>query len=319
MAIKRMTPDIAKHLSLAEQHEWFQQRHSRRSILKGGILGAGTLVAGPALLARTAQAVEAAGRPAQAPMLLASTTPARATGVVPFGRHITFGADPTSEMRIAWQVAGPVADPFVRIGTSPFDLGERLAAELRNVSTPLADITAVDSLPPAMTHNEEQYYLHASAAHLDPGKTYYYVVGHRGFDPTAHGLTRGLISSFTTAPRGAVPFTFTAFGDQGSTYDSVASTNLILAQSPAFHLHAGDVSYAEDGGSGLITDAYDPRVWDSFFSAVEPTAKTVPWMVSLGNHEMEAWYSPDGYGADVKRLDFPGNGPSICPGTYSFT
>jgi hypothetical protein len=319
MAIKRMTPDIAKNLSLAEQHEWFQQRHSRRSILKGGILGAGTLVAGPALLARTAQAVEAAGRPAQAPMLLASTTPARATGVVPFGRHITFGADPTSEMRIAWQVAGPVADPFVRIGTSPFDLGERLAAELRNVSTPLADITAVDSLPPAMTHNEEQYYLHASAAHLDPGKTYYYVVGHRGFDPTAHGLTRGLISSFTTAPRGAVPFTFTAFGDQGSTYDSVASTNLILAQSPAFHLHAGDVSYAEDGGSGLITDAYDPRVWDSFFSAVEPTAKTVPWMVSLGNHEMEAWYSPDGYGADVKRLDFPGNGPSICPGTYSFT
>jgi hypothetical protein len=47
MAIKRMTPDIAKTLSLAEQHEWFQQRHSRRAILKGGILVAGTLVAGP--------------------------------------------------------------------------------------------------------------------------------------------------------------------------------------------------------------------------------------------------------------------------------
>ena len=301
MAIKRMTPDIAKNLSLAEQHEWFQQRHSRRAILKGGILGAGTLVAGPALLGRTAQAVQAASRP----MLLASTTPARATGVVPFGRHISFGADPTSEMRIAWQVAGPVADPFVRIGTSPFDLGERIAADLRNVSTPLADITAVDSLPPAMTHNEEQYYLHASAAHLDPGKTYYYVVGHRGFDPTAGGLTRGQLSSFTTAPRGAVPFTFTAFGDQGSTYDALSTTNLILAQSPAFHLHAGDVSYAEDGGSGLITDSYDPRVWDSFFSAVENTAKTVPWMVSLGNHEMEAWYSPDGYGADVEAARLP--------------
>jgi hypothetical protein len=317
MSIKKMTPDIAKTLSLAEQHEWFQQRHSRRAILKGGLLGAGSLVAGPALLSRTAQVVEAAGRPA--PLLLSSTTPAKASGVVPFGRHISFGPDPTSEMRIAWQVAGPVADPFVRIGTSPFDLGERIAADLRDVNTPLTDITFLDSVPPSLTGHEDQFYAHASTRHLDPGKTYYYVVGHRGFDPTAGVLTRGLISSFTTAPRGKVPFTFTAFGDQGSTYDAVATTNLILAQSPAFHLHAGDVSYAEDGGSGLITDAYDPRAWDSFFSEVEPTAKTVPWMVSLGNHEMEPWYSPDGYGADVKRLDFPGNGPSICPGTYFFT
>ena len=228
MPIKKMTPDIAKTLSLAEQHEWFQQRHSRRAILKGGLLGAGSLVAGPALLTRTAQVVEAASRPA--PMLLASTTPAKASGVVPFGRHISFGPDPTSEMRIAWQVAGPVADPFVRIGTSPFDLGERIAADLRNVTTPLTDITFLDTVPPALTGHEEQFYAHAATKHLDPGKTYYYVVGHRGFDPTAGGLTRGLISSFTTAPRGKVPFTFTAFGDQGATYDAVATTNLILAQ-----------------------------------------------------------------------------------------
>ncbi len=228
MPIKKMTPDIAKTLSLAEQHEWFQQRHSRRAILKGGLLGASSLVAGPALLTRTAQVVEAASRPA--PMLLASTTPAKASGVVPFGRHISFGPDPTSEMRIAWQVAGPVADPFVRIGTSPFDLGERIAADLRNVTTPLTDITFLDTVPPALTGHEEQFYAHAATKHLDPGKTYYYVVGHRGFDPTAGELTRGLISSFTTAPRGKVPFTFTAFGDQGATYDAVATTNLILAQ-----------------------------------------------------------------------------------------
>src|ERR1700722_19618413 len=127
MPFKKMTPDVAKSLSLAEQHEWFQQRHSRRAILKGGLLGAGSLVAGPALLSRTAQVVDAAGL--TAPTLLASTTPAKASGVVPFGRHISFGPDPSTEMRIAWQVAGPVADPFVRIGTSPFDLGERLPAD----------------------------------------------------------------------------------------------------------------------------------------------------------------------------------------------
>src|SRR5262249_54387466 len=29
-------------------------------------------------------------------------------------------------------------------------------------------------------------------------------------------------------------------------------------------------------------------------------------------------YEPIGYGGHVKRLDFPGNGPSACPSVYSF-
>jgi hypothetical protein len=113
-----------------------------------------------------------------------------------------------------------------------------------------------------------------------------------------------------------VPFTFTAFGDQGVSYDAVGNTNLIRAQNPAFHLHAGDVSYAEDGGEGLITDAYDPRVWDSWFTEIENAAAVIPWNVVVGNHEMEPWYSPDGYGGNFARFDFPG-GPSQA--YYSFT
>ncbi len=126
------------------------------------------------------------------------------------------------------------------------------------------------------------------------------------------------MASFSTAPHGPARFTFTAFGDQGTSYDGVATTNLVLSQSPAFHLHAGDVSYAEDGGDGLLTDQYDPRAWDSYFSEIASTAASIPWMVSVGNHEMEAWYSPNGYGGIVDRVDFPGNGPSACPGTYYF-
>ena len=100
----------------------------------------------------------------------------------------------------------------------------------------------------------------------------------------------------------------------------MATSNLILAQSPAFHLHAGDVSYAENGGDGLLTDDYDPGPGTRTSSqTAASTAAFIPWMVSLGNHEMEPWYSPDGYGADVDRFDFPGNGPSVCPGTYFFT
>ena len=324
MAPKRMTREVAKNLTIAEQHEWFQQQRSRRAILKGG-LATGSVLGGAALLGPSAGAsVLRARRPTTtpSPYLISSVTPSNASGVVPFGRHIAYGADPSRHMNMAWQVASPVANPFVRLGDSPFNLGEQIPAALKVVSTPYADITSfLDSVPPAASTAkapEEQYYAHVSADFLEPGTTYYYVVGHQGLDPRSSGLAQAPIASFTTAPSRPTPFTFTAFGDQGVTYDAVGTTNLILAQSPAFHLHAGDISYAEDGGDGLLTDDYDPRLWDQFFSQSASTAAFIPWMASLGNHEMEPWYSPNGYGADVNRFDFPGNGPSVCPGTYFF-
>ena len=194
--------------------------------------------------------------------------------------------------------------PFVRIGTSSWDLSHRLGAEVRNLTTPQTDIDSVDDVPPSGTSAVQQYFLRAELSGLRPGQTYYYLVGHDGWDSTGN---LGTIRSFTTAPSGREPFTFTAFGDEGVTYDAVANTNLIRAQNPAFHLHVGDVSYAEDGGSGLITDSYDPRLWDSFFTQVEPVASSTPWQVAVGNHEMETWYSPDGYGGQFDRFAFPGS------------
>ena len=44
-------------------------------------------------------------------------------------------------------------------------------------------------------------------------------------------------------------------------------------------------------------------------------------MVTTGNHDMEAWYSPDGYGGQLARWSLPDNGPDprTAPGVYSFT
>ncbi|GHF67466.1 hypothetical protein GCM10018783_40940 [Streptomyces griseosporeus] len=44
-------------------------------------------------------------------------------------------------------------------------------------------------------------------------------------------------------------------------------------------------------------------------------------MVSYGNHDMEAWYSPNGYGGQEARFTLPDNGPDRrnLPGVYSFT
>jgi hypothetical protein len=230
-----------------------------------------------------------------------------------FGRHIAFGADPTTEMSVGWQVASPVSSPFLRIGESPTDLGERISAEIRSLATLRTNIDPVDSVPPSETGSIEQFYVHARARGLRPGRTYYYSVGHGGRD-SARAVAVG---SFTTAPSGRQPFSFTAFGDQGVSYDAVGTSTLIRAQNPAFHLHAGDVSYAESGGGGLITDSYDPQVWDSFFTEIEPAAGSIPWQIAVGNHEMEAWYSPDGYGGQQARFDFPGSG-SAPPTYYSF-
>jgi hypothetical protein len=316
-----MTPEQAQRLSLAEQHEWFRRATSRRSLIRGGAVTAGAALAAPALLSGTADAATKHPASKGVPHLVTRGDWPRGSSLAPFGRHIAFGADPTTEMSVAWQVAAPVKKPFIRVGSSPFELSGRIEAEIRPVITPFsvwdsATSSPDDSVPPAVTASKssiEQYYVHATVRGLRPGHTYFYSVGHDGWDFSGDVSTLG---TFTTAPRDRGKFRFTAFGDQGVTYDAVGTTNLIRTQNPAFHLHAGDISYAEDDGDGLITDQYDPRVWDSWFTEVSNAAAVIPWQVAMGNHEMEPWYSPDGYGAQYARWDFPGEHASSTPPTY---
>jgi Calcineurin-like phosphoesterase/Purple acid Phosphatase, N-terminal domain len=297
-----MTPEIARTLSAAEQHDWFRGVTSRRSLLRGGLVGVSAVAAGPALLGGTSAA--AAVRPVSAASLLKRAERSNGVGVKPFGRHVAFGANPSKQMSVSWQLPALVDKPFIRIGRSPWDLGHQIRGDLRVLTTPRTDIDPVDSVPPSQTSAVVQYYVQAALGGLNPGETYYYSVGHDGWDVPGH---LDAIRSFTTAPSRRESFTFTAFGDQGVTYDSLGNSNLIQAQNPAFHLHAGDISYAEDDGEGLITDSYDPRVWDVFLNQVEPVASSVPWQIAAGNHEIETWYSPDGYGGLLDRFALPGS------------
>jgi Calcineurin-like phosphoesterase/Purple acid Phosphatase, N-terminal domain len=319
MTTSKMTPEQAARLSMAEQHAWFRSATSRRSMLRGGLVGAAAVAAGPALLATSAQAAgtPAASAPAASGTtggLLAQAERPVGSAVIPFARHVAFGADPATSLSVTWQVSAPVSRPFVRIGHSPLDLGEKIHATLSVLSTPFTDVTAVDSVPLVKPTTVEQYYVQARIEHLLPGRTYYYVVGHDGYDPAAHPAL-GPAHAVTTATTGRPDFTFTAFGDQGVTYDAIALANLIRAQNPAFHLHAGDLAYANSGGDGLITDTYDPRIWDSFLTQNELFAASVPWQAVVGNHEMEPWYSPDGYGGFFQRFAQPVEKQAY----YSFT
>ncbi|MFF9620055.1 fibronectin type III domain-containing protein [Streptomyces griseosporeus] len=297
---------LAGRMSMAEQHEYLRATFSRRTMIRGGAVTLGAVAGGAFVTGSTAQAAV----PTQ------STAPAAETVdgalVAPFGRHLAYGNDPRTEMTISWQVPVAVQKPFVRIGAHPWDLSRRIEAEVRTLHTP-AGVGA--------SGDHTQYYLHAQLTHLRPGRTYYYGVGHDGFDPAdAHLL--GTLGTFTTAPAHKAPFTFTAFGDQGVSYHGLANDALILGQRPAFHLHAGDIAYADPSGAGKTADTgFDARVWDQFLYQTESVAKSVPWMVSYGNHDMEAWYSPNGYGGQEARFTLPDNGPDRknLPGVYSFT
>lgn len=312
-------PQDAARMSIAEQYEWFENATSRRSLLRGGggggggLVGAGAIATGGTVLADPAAAAGSSSAPATSGGLLASAARPSGAFLAPFGRHVAFGADPPPRSPCAGR-----CPPRSRSRSCASDA--RRSTSVRRsrpncrCSTPWGDVSPLDSVPLATPTSVEQYYVQARISHLMPGTTYFYVVGHDGYDPAERPALEQA-RSFTTAPGRTTAFTFTAFGDQGESYDAVATGNLVRSQNPSFHLHAGDLSYANDGGSGQLSNAYDPRAWDSFFVQNEGFASTVPWQAVVGNHEMEPWYSPNGYGGYFKRFAQPVEHQAY----YSFT
>ncbi|MGW1613154.1 purple acid phosphatase family protein [Streptomyces sp. NPDC002285] len=299
-------PQLARRMSMAEQHEYLRTKLTRRrTLVTAGAVAGGLL---------TGCSGSGPGTPGTKPSVSApasTLTKVPGSAVAPFGRHLAFGADPKSQMRISWQVPAAVKKPYVRIGLRPDDLSRRIDAEIRDLYTP-----ELQGIRAAL----EQYYVHSALDSLRPGTTYYYGVGHDGFDPAAP-RNRATIASFRTAPASPETFTFTAFGDQGVSEAAATNDKLLLGQNPAFHLHAGDICYANVKGLGKESDAYDPGFWDGYLKQTESVAKSVPWMVTTGNHDMEAWYSPDGYGGQLARWSLPDSGfdSRTAPGVYSFT
>ncbi|WP_441246757.1 purple acid phosphatase family protein [Kitasatospora sp. McL0602] len=316
MDIPRMgVPEkLADRMSMAEQHEYLRSKFSRRKALRTGAITVGALAVGSALGTGTASAAPST------PALLSSTTGGIDGALVaPTGRHLAFGGEADTQMRISWQTPAPVKRAFLRFGKTPWDLSHKVVADQRVLHTPAMVQTGGAF---------DQYYIHVSLHDLEPDTTYYYGVGHDGFDPASQQAISTL-STFRTAPargwRGGKayePFTFTAFGDQGVSAHAAGNDHVILAQNPSFHLHAGDICYADPMGQGQDADraAFNAKTWDAFLVQTETVASKIPWMVSYGNHDMEAWYSHNGYGGEDARFFLPTNGPDprVAPGVYSF-
>ncbi|KAG6519929.1 purple acid phosphatase 22-like [Zingiber officinale] len=107
---------------------------------------------------------------------------------------------------------------------------------------------------------------HVKIGPLEPGTVYYYRCG--GIDDEF---------SFKTPPA-TLPVELAIVGDLGQTEWTASTLAHIGKSSYDMLLLPGDLSYA---------DSQQP-LWDSFGRFVQPYASRRPWMVTAGNHEIEA-------------------------------
>lgn len=208
-------------------------------------------------------------------LLLGAASQAFAQATTPTQVRLSFGEDPKTCVRIVWQTQAPTASQIVEYGPTPA-LGRRAMGK-------------------RVSYAYETGIIHeATFTGLTPGAAYHYRVG----DP-AGGFSK--VYSFRTAPARPTDFTFTAFGDHGVTDAARRNMENVLREKPAFHLLLGDISYANG----------NQPVWDDYFRQIEPMARVIPVMPTLGNHENERIKRDGkeeriGYASYLARFALPG-------------
>ncbi len=279
------------------------------------------LAAGGAGVAAAASVAWPEGYSAEA----ATTDPG--SGTTPEQIHLTWGADPSSEMTVSWMSLSPQVQPQVTLRAPD---GFSLVFKAIRASY-------TDGLS-----GETVYGYHVPLRGLSPDTKYGYVVR----DAATPAVT--FTSTFTTAGVGRFPFAFTSFGDlatpgAGATYiladgSTVSSATYSESQwnaynavgeveslAPLFHLLNGDLSYADketitsSGGTTIAAGAQvAPEVWRDFGLNVQRSSANRPWMPAIGNHEAELDNGPQGYAAFHTRYLVPGNGTRYSGNFYSF-
>lgn len=128
--------------------------------------------------------------------------------------HLQYGADAAAEMTVSWHTGTSVSRPRLRLGTPRGGWGLDIPAETRSY---------VDGI-----NGIETICQHARATRLAPDTTYIYEVLADGTTPVQ--------GAFSTAPRGRVPFRFTAVasGSEIGTWSAVRDPDTVH---PLGHRH----------------------------------------------------------------------------------
>jgi hypothetical protein len=248
---------------------------TRRTALVGGAIGGAGLM-GLGKLSDASAALAAGSEDEQVAVANLATTAEQL--------HLTFGADPTSEVTVSWTATGsePMRAPMLAFSTLPITeenpgelvfLPDPAPFSLAKPRTGLCTTSFVDGQTGATT-----YHYHVPLTGLQADTTYHYAVS------DGAGTGEAATASFQTAPSGRASYRFTAFGDQGNNPTSPYTTAGVAEPgdgegAPLFHLMVGDLAYA-DGGN-------PPPVWATWATMVSAAAKSFPWMPVMGNHEVE--------------------------------
>ncbi|WP_322781098.1 metallophosphoesterase family protein [Frankia sp. Cas4] len=201
--------------------------------------------------------------------------------------HLTFGSEPARSMAVSWTTPGVVGHPRVRFGPTAGGPDREVPAITRVYTDAVTGVEVISH--------------HALLTHLEPDSMYLYEVHHDRIAHVEGGTLR-------TAPADRARFTFTCFGDQGTSaaYDPLgtpASGHVVAGIErigPLFTLVAGDLSYANHSSDPL-------RAWSDWFNMISTSARHRPWMPAAGNHEVERGNGPHGLTAYQSRFLLPDN------------
>ncbi|MEV5510632.1 purple acid phosphatase family protein [Streptomyces orinoci] len=278
---------------------------TRRSILKGSSAAAAV----SALGASAGQAAAATDPPPPAGTPLLRSMPHRLGAPGVLGVHLQFGDNPASRMTVSWITPQSVNRPQVRLGSPDDGYGRVVHAETRTYRDGLS--------------KEEVYVHHARVTGLRPATTYLYAAVHDGATPET--------GSFTTAPRGRAPFTFTSFGDQATPdlrrvvhlpdgvpspvnryplytsgqVGSPTAADIVAAVErvgPLFNLVNGDLCYAAIAGAWGTSRV---ATWADWFINNSRSTRLRPWMPCAGNHENEHGNGPIGAAGYQTYFELP--------------
>jgi hypothetical protein len=213
------------------------------------------------------------------------------TGGRPRAPRIGWGTDPRTALTVSWSTDGPVRNPAVEFGNDD-GFGRRLPAETRTV-------------PGWPVH-----YHRVTVGGLEPGQRYRYRIRHDG--------CAGPARTVRTAPAGPEPFTFAAYGDQGTTAGAERIFGVLGRVQPAFTFCLGDLCYADSSGGVAPAGRVDHEAWDRWLRMIsQASAATAAVLPAVGNHEIETGMGSWGYDGFLTRVALPGNSLAGLPTAWS--
>eukprot|EP01083_Nonionella_stella_P267974 905575_1 len=210
----------------------------------------------------------------------------------PLQAHISLTDNSPNEMQIRW-VSSLIKNPTVKIGTTSGQYITTYPASSYTYDTTYMCGGSASIISPTQFRHPGYFYT-VIAKNLKPDTKYYYIFGNDDYWSDEHSFT-------TSSADNKKPFQFIMYGDQGTYTNAFPTISKVesLLDDTDLVLHVGDISYAWGNG-------YTWEIWSNMIARV---ASSVPYMVSIGNHEYDHTANCNTGGNDVSGVGANGYHP----------